>query len=211
MGFVRRSITRIFTNYAKPDGPVGTFITAGMNPGHAKVRRWGLEHLTGLRPQRIVELGCGGGAAVRDLLRRYPEATVTGVDHSDVAVAMTEKVNRGAITAGRATAVLAAVTDLPFDDGTFDLATAFETVYFWPGPVESFREVHRVLAPGGTFLVVNESDGGHPAEPVFSGIIEGIRFWTPEELDGFLREAGFANVSIDHDTDRHRVVLRAVK
>ncbi len=36
-------------------------------------------------------------------------------------------------------------------DARFDAVTACETVYFWPGMQESFREVRRVLKPGGAW------------------------------------------------------------
>ena len=41
----------------------------------------------------------------------------------------------------------------------FDLATAFETAYFWPGLEKCFGEVCRVLRPGGVFMICIESDG----------------------------------------------------
>ena len=38
---------------------------------------------------------------------------------------------------------------LPFVENSSDLVTAFETIYFWPGLADCFREVYRVLKPGG--------------------------------------------------------------
>ena len=45
----------------------------------------------------------------------------------------------------------ASVAELPFEAEQFDVVTAFETVYFWPELAQNFREVYRVLKPGGTF------------------------------------------------------------
>lgn len=42
---------------------------------------------------------------------------------------------------------------LPFDDASFDLALCAVSVQYLTQPVEVFRDVGRVLAPGGTFLV----------------------------------------------------------
>ena len=63
------------------------------------------------------------------------------------------------IASGRCTVIQGNVAELPFDDESFELATAFETVYFWPGLEHCFSEVCRVLQPGGRFIICNESDG----------------------------------------------------
>ena len=74
-----------------------------------------------------------------------------GIDYSAVSVEKARKVNAGAIAAGRCTVQQASVAELPFEAEQFDVVTAFETVYFWPDLAQNFREVYRVLKPGGTF------------------------------------------------------------
>ncbi len=46
----------------------------------------------------------------------------------------------------------ASVAELPFKAEQFEVVTAFETVYFWPELTQNFREVYRVLKPGGDFF-----------------------------------------------------------
>ena len=46
----------------------------------------------------------------------------------------------------------ASVAELPFEAEQFEVVTAFETVYFWPELAQNFREVYRVLKPGGLAL-----------------------------------------------------------
>jgi ubiquinone/menaquinone biosynthesis C-methylase UbiE len=48
------------------------------------------------------------------------------------------------------------VSQIPWEDGAFDLVTAFETVYFWPDFEGGLKEVRRVLKPGGTLFICNE-------------------------------------------------------
>lgn len=43
--------------------------------------------------------------------------------------------------------------DMPFDDGRFDLITAFGCLHHVPNVSHAIREVHRVLAPGGFALI----------------------------------------------------------
>lgn len=103
------------------------------------------------------------------------------------------------------------VAALPFAENSFDLAAAFETVYFWPGPTESFREVWRVLKPGSLFLIVNESDGTNKNDEKWMDIIDGLRIFDKTQLSTFLKDAGFSKVTIDHDETKHRLCIMAVK
>lgn len=93
----------------------------------------------------------------------------------------------------------------------FDLACAFETVYFWPGPVESFREVFRILGPEGTFLIVNESDGLNKVDRKWLALIDGLAIYTEEELVRFLEEAGFSEAEADRAPKKHWLCLKARK
>ena len=44
--------------------------------------------------------------------------------------------------------------ELPFSDSSFDKIVTVESFYFWPDPEENLKEVYRVLAEDGTFLLV---------------------------------------------------------
>ena len=63
------------------------------------------------------------------------------------------------IRAGRCTVQQGDVSALTLPNQTFDLATAFETIYFWPDLAKCFVQVAGILKPGGVFMIVNESDG----------------------------------------------------
>ena len=107
----------------------------------------------------VLDCGCGGGANLAQLLRLLPEGRVTGLDYSPISVEKAREVNRAAIDAGRCTVVQGNVLELPFESSSFDVVTAFETVYFWPELVRCFAEIHRVLKPGGVFMITNEATG----------------------------------------------------
>lgn len=68
----------------------------------------------------------------------------------------------------------ASVTELPFEAEQFDVATAFETVYFWPELAQNFREVYRVLKPGGIFFICNEANGETAKDDKWTQIINGM-------------------------------------
>ena len=77
--------------------------------------------------------------------------------------------------------------------------------------MESLREVYRVLKPGGTFLIANESDGMSPSDEKWLSTIDGLRIFDKAQLSVFLTEVGFTEVAVDHDAKRHRLCILAVR
>lgn len=207
MGLLRT----FFNNTRKPEGLLGKCMVGSMNHAHAALADWGLGHLPETRPAKIAELGCGGGRNIQVLLRKYPIATVTALDYSEISVEKAKRVNRESLQAGRCRILQGDVSHLPFKESTFDLITAFETVYFWPGPVESFREVYRTLQPGGIFLIVNESDGENSQDNKWLSVIDGMRIYNGDQLARFLTETGFSKVIIDKDVKKHWLCALAIR
>ncbi len=183
-------------NTRKPVGLGGKLMVAAMNLGHQALARWGLGFLNVGPEAEILDCGCGGGANLHALLKRCPKGTAVGLDYSPVSVAASRKKNRAAIAAGRCRVEQGDVSALPFEDEKFDLATAFETVYFWPDLGGSFREVFRVLKPGGTFLICNESNGDTDRDDKWAKIIGGMTIYKDIELKAYLEQAGFHEVQI---------------
>ena len=207
----KRSFVRFFSMTRKPEGAMGKLMVRSMNTGHAKVSDWGLSLLAGVTPHEMLDAGCGGGRNAAKLLERYPDAKLTALDYSPVSVEKTREFNSDAVAAGRCAVVEGSVAKLDFEDGRFDLVTAFETVYFWPGLTDCFTEVCRVLKPGGTFLIVNESDGEDAASRKWEEIIDGMRCYTEQQLVGALKAAGFSEVRAARHADKPWLSLLATK
>ena len=200
-----------FENTRKPVGLGGKIMVAMMNFGHSAMAEWGLRFLQPAPDAMVLDCGCGGGANIKKLLKLCPKGKVQGIDYSAVSVEKARKVNARAIAAGRCTVQQASVAELPFEAEQFDVVTAFETVYFWPGPVESFQEVWRVLKPGGTFMIVNESDGRNTKDEKWAGIIDGMRIFTQERLTQYLKDAGFSQIAAHVNRKQHWICLLAEK
>jgi ubiquinone/menaquinone biosynthesis C-methylase UbiE len=82
------------------------------------------------------------------------------VHASDLSHGMLLRLRANAARAGvRVRAVLADAERLPYDDGSFDLVVARGALHHLPSPVDALREVRRVLAPGGTAVVLAEPTG----------------------------------------------------
>ena len=195
----------------KPEGLLGKLMLNGMNSGHAKMADWGLSHLPKIDPKNAVDLGCGAGRNVGELLKRYPKAHVTGVDYSDLSVEKSKDYNKAMIETGRCEVVQGDVSDLKLPADAFNLATAFETIYFWPGLEKCFAQVAKVLKPSGYFMICNESDGTDATGLKFEKIIDGMKNHTVEEIEAALRAVGFSEVRSDHHPSKPWITVLARK
>ena len=149
---MRHVLRTFFQNARKPGGLSGRIMLWAMNWGHASLAKWGRSHVSPEPDARVLDIGCGGGANLAQFLKLCPQGSVCGIDFSAESVATSLRKNAGAVAAGRCAVRQGDVSRLPYADASFDLVTAFETVYFWPDLPACFREVYRVLKPGGTFI-----------------------------------------------------------
>lgn len=100
--------------------------------------------------QRLLDVGCGPGALVRQFARHGCQ--VVGVDADPAMVARADELAAGLPGAEfRQGSVLA----LPFGAGEFDLVTATNVVFLLPDPVAGLREMARVCRPGGRVAMLN--------------------------------------------------------
>ena len=199
-----------FENTRKPVGLGGKIMVAMMNLGHSPVARWGLRFLELTLDAKVLDCGCGGGANIKRLLKKCPQGIVKGIDYSPVSVEKAKKVNEDAILNGRCVILQGNVADLIFAANQFDLVTAFETVYFWPDLLQSFREIHRVLKPGGMFLICNECGGDNEKDEKWTEKIDGMTIYKDVQLKDMLEQAGFRNIQI-HKREKGWLCITAQK
>ena len=98
--------------------------------------------VTDRRP-RILDVGCGTGANLL-MLSQYGDAE--GVDVSEDALAFCRERGLDKVKLG-------AGEELPYEDGTFDLVTAFDVVEHMDDDLAGLKEMRRVLRPGGRVLL----------------------------------------------------------
>ena len=185
-----------FQNTCKPEGIGGKIMVNMMNAGHSSMAEWGFTHIEIRNDYRCLDIGCGGGANVKKLLVKTPYGKVIGIDYSEVSVIKSSKINKAEIENKHCEILQGNVMKLPFRKETFDIITAFETIYFWPDINEAFKQVYRVLKVSGTFMICNESNGENSKEEKWIKIIQGMKIYNSEQIKKSLEDAGFTDIKI---------------
>jgi SAM-dependent methyltransferase len=123
----------------------------------------GVEHLAALakatthvspEPERALDLGTGTGEGALFLAREFPRASVRGVDISEEMI-RTAQGKVGLDPDGRVAFRVADAAALPYDEDSFDLVVGVNMPPF-------FKEIARVLRPGGHAIVVSSWGAATP-------------------------------------------------
>ena len=184
----------LIINARKPVGELGDKLLDRMNESHESLAQWGVSHLDISKDDVILDIGCGGGVNVERFLS-MTENKVYGLDYSEIAVEKSAKLNQDAIDEGRCEVIQGSVSELPFEDNTFDIVTGFETVYFWPDFVNDCKEVRRVLKDDGIMFICNEAipDEEDERQKELIDLLD-MKIFSEDEFDEYLREAGFSDI-----------------
>jgi ubiquinone/menaquinone biosynthesis C-methylase UbiE len=177
-----------------------------MNSRHSKVTDWGLGHISIGKEDTILDVGCGGGRTLSKLAEKAAQGKVYGVDYSEESVAVSRKTNARWIDVGRVEVRHGSVSQLPYEDGMFDLVTAVETHFWWPNLPADMREIFRVTKTGGKLIVIAEVYKG--ANTRVAKLAEryvsrtGMMLLDVEEHRELFAKAGYSNVQIIEEHTR---------
>lgn len=196
-------LKKFFTNCAHPKGRMGRAMLKFMNLTHAPLTNWGLSLVDIQDGWTMLDIGCGGGATLKRLLKRSRGAKVYGIDISEESVAKAIKVNADVIGT-QVFVQQGSACMLPYKDENFDLVTAVETVYFWPNLPSCLQEVRRVLKPGGHFAIMVEVVD---TDSKWTNVVEGMTAYPPEQLKQFLDDAGFTKTEIHRKKPSYATIL----
>ena len=195
------------TQCMKPHGEEVVETIKNMNENHQPISEFAFKCVDVGTNDRILDIGCGGGVNIEKFLK-LTDNNVEGIDYSDVSVKESAKRNQKAIGDKRCRIIQADVSKMPIDDEVYDLVSAFETIYFWPDIENTFKEVLRIIKPGGQFMIAQGTDGNHPDDEKWLNSVEGMTVYTASELEKYLLNAGFGSVeSFKKENDYILVVI----
>jgi ubiquinone/menaquinone biosynthesis C-methylase UbiE len=145
------------------------------------------------RARRVLEVGCGTGAVLKDLPADGPQ--LHGLDVSVPSLRICQQhLPSARLACGDARA-------LPYPDGSCDITFCHYLLLWIPDPVHALLEMKRVTAPGGYVVAFAEPDYGaredQPAELAWLGqrqnealARQGANIRSGSELAGLFEQAG---------------------
>jgi SAM-dependent methyltransferase len=175
--------------------PVGPKLGAGFPNRDSAQLLFQVVGDTDLAGRDVVEIGCGRGGNLWLVRRTYAPATVTGADIAYRSIAYC----RQAMPEPEARFVVADAERVPLGDHTADVVLSVETSCTYPRIESFFRDVARIVRPGGHFLYTDLMDA-RLVEP-FKATLAALGFELLHERDIT------ANVSASRDARAARQKL----
>lgn len=160
--------------------------------------------------QRVLDLGCGGGANTQMLFPHRDRVEVVGLDIS-------HRATLAYVSANHAPAVVAAADALPFADGSFDLVVSDDVIEHLVDTDTYAKEIRRVLGPDGLLALstpnlaawFNRLALAAGVQPAFSEVsfervfgrpgnelVGHLRLFTKKAIVQFLQYHGFEIVKV---------------
>ena len=136
--------------------------------------------LMGLDQGQVLDAGTGPGTLARDIARSQPQLQVYGVDLSVEMMQVAREHAQREQLAQRVHFDAGNIGHLPYPDHSFDVIVSTISMHHWYELEQPFRDLHRVLRPGGRLLIYD------------------FRFMQAQTLQRALAETPFAGASLQH-------------
>ncbi|MBR5954301.1 MAG: class I SAM-dependent methyltransferase [Methanobrevibacter sp.] len=203
----------LIKNARKPVGELGHQILDRMNESHERMAQWGVSHFKINEDDLILDIGCGGGRNLERFASQITEGKVVGLDYSEVSVEKSVELNQKAVDEGKVEVIQGSVSEMPFEDESFDIITGFETIYFWPDFINDLKEVNRVLKRDGLLFFCNEAVYREGEMEKYDDLVEllDMKIYSEDVLKESLEKTGFKDFKAYIDDENDWICIIAKK
>ena len=184
----------------KPKGHLGRIMLKIMNTVHKRIFIFGIENINVPDDCKLLDVGFGGGMALKLLSKEYTNIELFGIDFSEEAIKTGSKNNKKDIESGKIKLLQADIEKNSFPDYHFDIITAFQTHYHWQNLDRKVKEIYRVLNKNGQFVIVAEK---------YKVSYHMEKFKTESELKQLLVETGF--LQIEYKETKYNMLIKGYK
>ncbi len=192
----------------KPSGWFGRVVMSRIfNKGNANLNNFLKDLLDLQEHDRVLEIGFGPGTLLNQMAQITTKGLVEGIDFSDAMLAQARKTNKQYIFTKRVKIQKGNCNDLPYGHESFDKVCTSNTIYFWENPIGNFKEIFRVLKPGGKLVVGFRDKEQMKKLPLSEDI---FNVYILDEVKKILANSGFSDVCIEENEGKPFVSYCAV-
>jgi len=197
----------------KPRGKIGKLVGEYMGKIHKEVTEWGLSKIDINPPDLILDIGFGAGYDINNIAKNLENGKIYGIDYSETMVDLAKEINRKYIESGLVEIKNGSVSSLPFPENMFDLVMGVETINFWPDIINDLKEVRRVLKPGGTLLLINNSYKHKKFKKRNKKWkkLTNFNLYTPKQFRKFFLKVGYSNIEIFEKVEKNWIAIKGTK
>jgi ubiquinone/menaquinone biosynthesis C-methylase UbiE len=173
-----------------PHGWIGRIMIWAMNRANKAMYRGIVDELEIRDNLKILDVGFGNGYLATRIMKKG-KCYLEGIDISEDMVKKATANNRKYVEAGNMKFKLGDCCSMDYQDGSFDVVTTMNTIYFWEDTRKGMSEIYRVLKSGGVFY--NAVLTKENLDSIFY-TQSGFKKFTKEEYAEIGRDAGFVNI-----------------
>ena len=152
-----------------------------------------LEEIGRIRPDRLIDIGCGPGAFLSLVEENSPDIQLNALDLSEGMIRETkERLSRAAI------ATVGDSEKMPLESEQYQVVTCNMSIHHHPHPQDAVNKMIRILKPGGA-LLLNDMDCVAPIRAVANWLFPklpggDVKMYGRKEIEGLVRSAGFQKI-----------------
>jgi ubiquinone/menaquinone biosynthesis C-methylase UbiE len=160
--------------------------------GNARLNRFVYEVLSPQTGDHILEIGSGTGKLLEKIARQVEGCVVEGIDFSDTILSISRLKNRKHIEKGRVFIHKGNIDDVSLTAEMYTKICSVNTIYFWPNPETTTRNIVRLLKPGGILALGFEDIDQLEKRQLDTDV---FRFYATSDVETLLIEAGFTGAA----------------
>lgn len=186
-----------------PKGWFGRHIISRIfNKKNMDMEQIGMDQMNPVNDDHILEIGFGNGRLLSELAPAVKNGKVCGIDISGDMVDMAKRRNNRWIKRGLVDIRKASVSDIPFENSSFDKIFTANTIYFWPDTKTGLNEIKRVLKPGGQFYcAVRSKEFMESLPPVRDNRQIYRNLYDGDEIVSLFERAEFGDILIQNESN----------
>ena len=185
------SFSRFFSEQArKPTGLFGRLVMSIIfDKGNANINRFVYELMSVRKDDHILEIGFGTGKLIYKMAKRIDKGLIEGVDFSSTMVSIAQRRNKKHIAKGKVKIIKGDFDEISFQKESFNKACSVNTIYFWPEPENTTKNIADILKPEGMFVVAFEDIAQLEQKQLSNEV---FRLYSRDDVKNLLINAGFS-------------------